>query len=149
MGFADRIAGRPRAFDPSERPRRTFIFRFEQGLHRYAEFFAEASDRLAGERSSKRLAPKLGGIVPGHVWLLVLRANLSLGLSLQSQGQIRHYRRRQKTACPVSSHSTITTLRPNVARDSILLTTSGNAENDDVEPTIGRIVPVAIISKRS
>jgi hypothetical protein len=41
--------------------------------------------------------------------------------------------------------STITTLRPIVARDSIALTIAGSAENEEVEPAIGRIVPAAIM----
>ena len=45
--------------------------------------------------------------------------------------------------------STITTLRPIVARDSIAPTISGSAENEEVEPAIGRIVSAAIILKRS
>ncbi len=45
--------------------------------------------------------------------------------------------------------SMITTFRPIVARDSMAPTISGSAENDEVEPAIGRIVPAAIIVKRS
>src|ERR1700727_1095360 len=45
--------------------------------------------------------------------------------------------------------STIPTLRPIVARDSIAPTISGSAEKNEVEPAIGRIVPAAIILKSS
>jgi hypothetical protein len=48
-----------------------------QGVLRDAELGHEVLDRLTGEHPLTGAAPKFGGVVPWHIWLLVNRAKLS------------------------------------------------------------------------